>query len=52
MTHRYRFNRYEDMCRTPAEPCLAAVPVPAVVPTAPAGGTALAAGTLEGTTPR
>ncbi|MGX1670066.1 hypothetical protein [Streptomyces sp. NPDC055400] len=52
MTQRYRSNRYEDVRRAPADPCLAPVPVPAVAPTAPAGGTALAAGPLEGTTPR
>ncbi|MFE5025341.1 hypothetical protein ACFRAO_18890 [Streptomyces sp. NPDC056656] len=56
MTQRHRFNRYEDMRQAPADPCLvpvpAPVPAPAVAPTAPAGGMALAAGTLEGTTPR
>ncbi|WP_329572384.1 hypothetical protein [Streptomyces sp. NBC_01361] len=52
MTQRYRFNRYEDMRRAPTDPCLVAAPVPAVAPAAPAGGMALAAGLLEGTTPR
>ncbi|WP_406105513.1 hypothetical protein OG698_24840 [Streptomyces sp. NBC_01003] len=49
MTQRCRFDRYEDMRQAPAGPCPVAVPVPAVAPTAPAGGMALAAGRLEGT---